>query len=273
MASFTQKISGEINGLEISPSGDTILIAGRRAMLWTIPALKEILPSSQECDYFSTPAAFSPDGNFLACRDGELLRIWNIRTTPASLVNSIPAWRGDDNTSGWNGVVWANDGTLISRNYEGGFQFSRLDKTKGAVPVASVGKGSYWSYHPPGQIDKRIKHDLQGGCIIGKRITFSPNGKFFVTSMVSVTNSAFGDYPGVCLWTIPTGNQTSVIDFALPSGEDVNRDTLGCEISPDGKILAATLSYGINPLLHRKTILSATPRYSDGPPPPFCFAA
>ena len=134
MASFTQKISGEINGLEISPSGDTILIAGRRAMLWTIPALKEILPSSQECDYFSTPAAFSPDGNFLACRDGELLRIWNIRTTPASLVNSIPAWRGDDNTSGWNGVVWANDGTLISRNYEGGFQFSRLDKTKGAVP-------------------------------------------------------------------------------------------------------------------------------------------
>ena len=54
-------------------------------------------------------------------------------------------------------------------------------------------------------------------------------------------NSASGDYPGVCLWTIPTGNQTGVIDFALPSGEDMDRHTLGCEISPDGKILAATL--------------------------------
>ena len=256
MASFTQKISGEIDGLEISPSGDTILIAGRRATLWTIPALKEILPGSQECDYFSTPAAFSPDGNFLACLDGELVRIWNIRTTPASLVNSIPSYRGDNRS--WTGLVWANDGTLISRNYEGGFQFSRLDKTKGAVAVASVGKGSYGTYFPPGELDKRIHLGLHGECTIGTNIAFSPTGKFFVTEMQ--TMKASGDYPGVCLWAIPTGSQSGVIDFALPSGEDVDRQTLGCKVSPDGKILAATLLYGnSNSSRHRKTSSPSLP--------------
>ena len=61
----------------------------RFADLWQVSTGEKKNPKNTDCDYFSLPLAFSPDEKSLACVDGQLLRIWDLTATPASLVCSV----------------------------------------------------------------------------------------------------------------------------------------------------------------------------------------
>jgi hypothetical protein len=69
---------------------------------------KEITPQSAECDYFSTPAAFSSDEKSLVCIDGEMLRFWDLTTTPASLAQSVALTNLE-----WTGIFWNLPDTVV----------------------------------------------------------------------------------------------------------------------------------------------------------------
>ena len=139
-------LSQAVAWMRFSPSGKHLFVlpAGQnKGLLWTVPGWQETKADSSRCNYFSVPVVFSHDGKFLACQDGDILRIWNITTSPATLANSVPAYSPGTDDPSWNGIVWANDGTLVARNPEGGFQFLNEDPAKGAVLIATVGSGKH----------------------------------------------------------------------------------------------------------------------------------
>ena len=232
------KLSQAVAWMTFSPSGDHFfaLPAGQdKGVLWAVPGWQETKASSPECNYFSVPAVFSPDGKFLACQDGGILRIWNIATSPASLVTSVATYRPDADDPSWNGVFWANDGTLVTRNPEGGFQFLSQDKAKGAILAATVGSGKQGLLQLG---NKQFAGDnLTPGTLQIKDVAIAPNGRAF-----GALNGKREKKPGFFTWLIPSACACRVSPFDLAGDPDL-WECKGITISQDGSQLAASLYY------------------------------
>ncbi len=80
--------------------------------LWNTATGEEQIAKSSECDYFSLPASFSPDESRLVCLDGDFLRIWNLKTSPATLVQTLRL-SAPNQQDKWNALLWGADDTLI----------------------------------------------------------------------------------------------------------------------------------------------------------------
>ena len=224
--------------MTFSPSGDhffAVLAGQNRGLLWAVPSWQETKASSSECNYFSVPAVFSHDGKFLACQDGPMLRIWNVTTSPAALVNSVPTYRPDADDPSWNRVFWANDGTLLTRNPQGGFQFLSQDKVKGAILTANVGSGKQGLL----QLGHRqfVGDNLTPGTLQITDVVVAPNGLAF-----GALNGKREKKPGFFIWLIPSAKPVPFLAFDLP-GEPDSWECRGVMISQDGAQLAASLYY------------------------------
>ncbi len=232
------KLAQAVAWMRFSPSGDHFMAlpAGQtKCLLWAVPSWQETKASSPQCNYFSVPAAFSPDGKFLACQDGETLRIWNITTSPASLVNSVPTYRPGTDDHGWNEIFWASDGTLVTRNPQGGFQFLKEDETKGATLTAAVGSGKDGLL----QLGNRqfVGSDLTPGTLQIKDVAVAPNGLAF-----GAVNGKREKKPGFFIWLIPSAKPVGFLAFDL-AGEPDTWQCSGITISQDGSQLAASMYY------------------------------
>lgn len=116
-----------------SPSGkfvSVIVVSHQRTdlRLWNSTTGDELSAKSSECDYFSLPASFSPDESRLACLDGDFLRIWNLKTSPATLVQTLRLSKPNENDS-WNTLRWGKPETLIvgvRPEYHNVFTYLRL---------------------------------------------------------------------------------------------------------------------------------------------------
>jgi WD40 repeat protein len=232
------KLSQAIEWMLFSPTGDhffALPTGQNKGLLWAVPGWQETKASSPECNYFSVPAAFSRNGRFLACQDGGILRIWNITTSPASLVNSIPAYRPDADDPSWNGVFWASDGTLVTWNPQGGFQFLSQDKEKGAILTAIVGSGKHGLLQLG---NKQFVGDiLTPGTLQIKDVAIAPNGRAF-----GVLKGNRDKKPGFFTWLIPSATRVGFLSFDL-AGEPDTWECNGITISQDGSQLAASLYY------------------------------
>jgi hypothetical protein len=79
--------------------------------LWNTTTGEEHSAKGPDSDYFSLPAAFSPNETKLACLDGEFLRIWDLKTVPSTLIESLPLEDLEDHN--WNSVSWGKEDTLV----------------------------------------------------------------------------------------------------------------------------------------------------------------
>lgn len=135
------------NPFYFSPQGRFLFIVyndtvdhDRRVTLWNVKDSKEVLPRSVDCNYFSFPAAFSPDETEVACLDGDYLRIWNIGTSPADLKQSVllPHPLDEEEKAVWNSVSWcAKDRILVELRYDS-LSFQPLVRS-GAAGFSTVG--------------------------------------------------------------------------------------------------------------------------------------
>lgn len=105
-----------------SPSGKHIVtVSGdgsmQRVRVWQAATGAEVAARGSDVDYFSLPAAFSPDEDRLACVDGEFLRVWNLRTNPATLVQSValegPKPKYGNAEDAWNLIQWPRATTIL----------------------------------------------------------------------------------------------------------------------------------------------------------------
>ena len=227
-------------------------------MLWAVPSWQETKASSSQCNYFSAPAVFSHNGKFLACQDGKMLRIWNITTSPASLVASVATYHPDADDHSWNGVFWASDGTLVTRNPQGGFQFLSQDKAKGAILTAIVGSGK----HGLLQLGNRqfVGDILTPGTLQIKDVAVAPNGLAF-----GVLSGNRDKKPGFFTWLIPSAKPVGFLSFDL-AGEPDAWECNGITISQNGSQLGASLYYPgtIQPPLPKTWMASI---WQNGSPP------
>ncbi len=255
------RLSRAVAWMTFSPSGDHFFAvpAGQnKGLLWAVPSWQETKASSSQCNYFSVPAVFSHDGRFLACQDGEMLRIWNITASPAALVNNIPTYRPNADDPSWNGIFWANDGTLVTRNPEGGFQFLSQDKAKGAILAATVGCGKDGLL----QLGNRrfVGNNLTPGTLQIKDVAVATSGKAF-----GALNGKRDKKPGFFIWLIPSAEPAGFLSFDL-AGEPDTWECNGITLSQDGSELAASLYYPgtIRPPLPKTWIASI---WHSGSPP------
>ena len=163
------------------------------------------------------------------------LRIWNVTTSPASLVNSIPIYCPDADDHSWDGLFWANDGTLVTRNPQGGFQFLSQDKAKGAILTATVGSGK----HGLLQLGNKqfVDDNLAPGTLQIDDVAVAPNGRAF-----GALNGKRDKKPGFFTWLIPSATPVGFLAFEL-AGEPDLWECNGIAISQDGSQLAASLYY------------------------------
>ena len=255
------KLSQAVQWMMFSPTGDHLIAlpAGQnKGLLWTVPGWQETKAGSSECNYFSVPAVFSHDGKFLACQDGGMLRVWNITTSPASLVTSVATYHPDADDPSWNGIFWASDGTLVTRNPQGGFQFLSQDAAKGAILTASVGTGKQGLL----QLGNRQfpgDNVAPAGLQI-KDVAIAPNGRAF-----GVFSGNQEKKPGFFTWLIPSATPAGFLSFDLAGEADIWQCN-GITISQDGSQLAASLYYpGTNRPPMPKTWMASI--WHSGSPP------
>lgn len=108
-----------------SPNGRFVLVLHYRShdrkqdvRLWNVSNGEQFIANSPECNYFSFPAAFSPDELSIACLDGDFLRIWSLKASPAVLVQSLRLTRPSPQYGGeaaWSSLLWSKDDTILLR--------------------------------------------------------------------------------------------------------------------------------------------------------------
>jgi hypothetical protein len=132
-----------LGSIRFSPKGEFASAAATRPdghaflRLWNVATGQEVMARSDECNYFSFPAVFSPDEKRIACVDGELLRIWSIQGDLVKLSQMISLGLND-----WNSIVWSNESSIIvsSRTplLKYFFNVLRSDNGSAFTPAASV---------------------------------------------------------------------------------------------------------------------------------------
>ena len=220
--------NGGVRSIDFSPKGNRLfIVAGENnCKLWDVSTWREIPASSSDCNYFSAPAVFSPDGKMLACQDGSVIRIWNIEAPTASLMTSLPAWAPNGDDHSWNEIVWCQDGTLFARNPKGGVQFFRQDDKQGAVLLKSIGSGIYGCYSEADTITRKVMYGKtrQSGEAsayrVGK-IVVARNGKAWGTldskeEVVDIRTGGSVKKIGLRVWEIPSGKHMGIRWFDLP---------------------------------------------------------
>jgi len=87
---------------------DSHLLVEDRTRLWNIELDAEVIPESDRGYSFTLPAQFSPSGRYMACIDGDVLRVWRLNGESASLVTSqsFPQTRRG---AKWSRLVWGAD--------------------------------------------------------------------------------------------------------------------------------------------------------------------
>lgn len=141
--------------------------------LWQVATGEQYLAKAPDCDYFSYPAAFSPDDASVACIDGEFLRVWNLGTSPASLTQSIhlPESLLTKDRSSWNGLRWSQDDTILLQSRSDYTPdvcvhvFQRADKHFNAIePGHAVKKGNRHGEskyaHADGSVSPDGRHEV-----------------------------------------------------------------------------------------------------------------
>lgn len=207
-----------VKSLTFSPTGSHLFVAffGGKGRLWHSLNWEEIDAESPDCNYFGYPAVFSPDGEFLACCDGELIRVWSLRTSPAKIVNTAQGSRKFAQSGGQRFdhqmslvplYVWAENGTLVALGNDG-LQCFNYDAARGAIPFATV----------TGQTSVDSLKTFQGGRIdcgqllnevIGRLDSVvSPKGNLFVAAV----RREFRRPEGVFLWEIPTSKFVDILE-------------------------------------------------------------
>ena len=119
-----QKGYGTVPQMFFSTLGSRVLLFyddGKKqdVKIWNVKTGEEHQAKSPDCNYFSFPAAFSPDDTSVACVDGDFLRIWSLKTSTATLIESIniaTPTTGYSKEIGWNGIQWSTNDVLVLRS-------------------------------------------------------------------------------------------------------------------------------------------------------------
>jgi len=225
---------GPVRSLTFSPTGGHLFVTflGPRGRLWSCLNWEEVHARSPDCGYFGRPAVFSPDGKFLACCDGELIRVWALQNSPAKLVTTVQGSRrgalGDFSHSKLL-YVWADNGTLVALG-NGGLQCLKYDAVRGAIPVATV----------TGQTSVDSLKEFHGakidcGQLLNEVIgipdsAVSPKGDLFAAA---VTVGRWPKGEGVFLWEIPSAKLVSFLEAEVLDGR-------GLVMSSDGTLVGAS---------------------------------
>ena len=116
--------------VSFSPKGNFVVVVyetpdhrPQDIRLWHVASGKQRTAKSSDCDYFSFPAAFSPDETSIACMDGDFVRIWDLNSSPASLVQSVSVNQltSHINKIAWNpaSIQWPSGDTILLRVHDG----------------------------------------------------------------------------------------------------------------------------------------------------------
>ena len=238
-----------------SEPANSFSVFNAQLRLWRVQTGKELIARSPTCNYFSFPAAFSPDENTLACIDGEQMRIWDLNTGSPSLLQSIPLQRSTKKARNvtWNGIMWADPSTLLVSNrsdrdfsYQGIRRPTSTDFSQTAVTTLIRGGRSN-----DGGIEFNIKDAI-----------VSPDGRFLLVAasvdrqrgvpdgMTAVFVRDFWTNRQLATLKVPNGDFL-LRHFAMPHQRDVARprrddpsdEEPSCFLfSPDASMLAISLS-------------------------------
>lgn len=105
--------------------------------IWNKKTNTEVMPKSETSDYFTRLAAFSQSGNYLACIDGDLVRIWEIHGDTATLASSVSA----PSAPAWTAIDWVADSSVfiqVGVNDSKGFPRVSEVKVDGGVANSAV---------------------------------------------------------------------------------------------------------------------------------------
>jgi len=258
-----EKTSGGIRALQhvfFSPKGSQLLLLFEKnrkqdVRVWNAKTGEEYSAKSAECDYFSFPAAFSPDEASLSCIDGDFLRMWSLKTSPATLKQSVklaPASAGPGNF-GWNGLQWSTDETLVLRSrpmagastYQvyrrnsGRFQpFGAEQKSPGQYKGERVSFGNGFAVSPDGRYSALAVKSEKGlvvqisGCDSGKEIQEIPlpqaGNSFSVCTLptdifaLEMTEQGQWSDPGSCLEFSPDGQHLLIASQGADKRERIS---------------------------------------------------
>lgn len=263
-----------VHSLTFSPTGKYLFATFHeyeeniqsKGSLFDVAGWREMKPDSHGCDYFGAPAVFSPDGDFLACLDGELIRVWNLKSEPIRLANTVQGWGVRQNLRGTaiDVLAWTDDGTLVARGVDGGLQFLQQDAQKGAVLISSIAGGEI-RQEDTFRLDGRIYSSLavssaghcfavsgSGGCALytipGGQLIWSMPDVYFQLAGLS-PDGAFlvGSRTGIDVSVWPMSSPPHRTDLDLderdvnPSGIGTTALTFRC-FSPNGKMYATSAS-------------------------------
>jgi hypothetical protein len=173
--------------------------------MWKCANGAEVIPKAPECDYFSVPACWSPNETRMACIDGDWLRIWDLRETPPSLLQSvilpIPT---DSESKVWNSIQWgAEDAITLSRIVWGTRlrTHQRFRQHNGIFSVAGL------QIVPP--------REFAGTRTFYSDAAVSPDG-----ALISELASADGIKPTIRVFNSSTGKEVTSID--LPESQTLS---------------------------------------------------
>lgn len=244
-----KKSSRNVSEPFISPKGKFIAFfeGENKALnmrLWNSENGKEATADSKECDYFSFPATFSPDETRLTCLDGEFLRVWDVKTTQARLVQSIklPKLSHQDDT--WNTIRWGKEDTIIigvRPVTHKSFTYLRLRQTDAAFSIDGTERVSPKSYKgadirfnnlvvsPDGNTAALAFRDNERGKLTIQITDFKSGKEIREISLPGSTQEALIRFP-----------QISTLVKNVPDVEFYSGDCLG--YSPDGRFLLVSFS-------------------------------
>ena len=236
--------AGQSSQVQFSPKGHFVYIESEHGFrLWQVGNGEETTAQSQDCNYFCSPAGFSPDESSLACIDGEVLRIWNVKGTPASLTQSIPL-TGFPSGGTCNRIVWAADDTLIAT-------VNNISDWSHQVFRRKAG-GEFEPICPIRNVCRSKSVKLWGDEYSPEDSAVSPDGKYWIVpagayhSGRSVTVGDFSSLkPLVCL-KVPDDKFSAepFVAHAQGSPHSATTDPGSCVMfSPDGRLMAVALRH------------------------------
>ena len=131
------------NHAQFSPKGNYLLLMKRSGLVHKselriihVATGKPLTANSPECNYFSFPAVFSPDETAVACLDGDFVRIWDLTTSPASLLTHKEGWVPD--LQGWHKSAGGFANSQEGKDKHGSDSITRVASSEDGKVVATV---------------------------------------------------------------------------------------------------------------------------------------